>query len=278
MKNINEKSVRAEFDAAASKLTKATDALSEAQAELAMAQQNLADHDALADGAKSKPKNWAHDLAELDATVQWSTRRVASRGANVATAQAEFDIASRELALAQMEDRAVAISSFDRQEFIERYAAKLAPIAADAWNELNALTDLEREIATIARGAGIGNSEPRYSVPSMGSGRHAFDGTDLAPAGLTSSVVTEALTVPEDPRMVAYRDQVAAASAEARAAKKELEDAEKAWAKEAPMREAWARFQKAHDNWEAERDRRVRNLETTATMNPEPVFENRASW
>lgn len=278
LKTTHEKNVRPEYDAAASKLSKATDALADARAELATAEANVKAHEALADTEDEKPKDWAHDGAELTAAVTWFERMVQSKASTVAEAQAEHDAAHCRLALAQMEDRAATIAAFDRDEFISRYAAKLAPIAAEAWSELHALTDLEAEVRTIAKGAGIDRSNPRYSVPDAGSGSHAFDGINLNPAGLSSSAVTEALAAPEDPRLVAYREQIAAADAERRQAQRELDEAEKEWAKEAPMREARARFEQAHDNWEKERNRRVRNMETTATMNPEPVFSNRASW
>lgn len=278
LKTTHEKNVHPEYDAAASKLSKATDAMAEARAELAIAEANVKAHEALADTEDEKPKDWAHDGAELTATVTWFERMVSSKASAVAEAQAEHDAAHRRLTLAQMEDRAATIAAFDRNEFVSRYAAKLAPIAAEAWDELHTLTDLEREIAAIARDAGIDNSNPRYSVPNAGTGSHAFDGINLNPAGLSSSAVRDALAVPEDPRVTAYREQIAAADAERRQAQRELEQAEKEWAKEAPMREARARFERAHSYWSAERDRRVRSMETTATMNPEPVFANRDSW
>ncbi|WP_432789805.1 hypothetical protein QYM46_16325 [Brevibacterium sp. K11IcPPYGO002] len=73
----NEYQHRPAAEAADSKLAKAREALTEAQAELQTARQNLADHEAKAETAKSKPKNWAHDGAELTATITWYERMVA---------------------------------------------------------------------------------------------------------------------------------------------------------------------------------------------------------
>ena len=275
----NEDQHRPAAEAADSKLAKAREVLTEAQAELQTARQNLADHEAKAETAKLKPKNWAHDGAELSATINWYERMVASRSSAVAEAETEAAEANRVLALAQMQDRAEAIRDFDRNAFIRRCAAKLAPIAAEAWAELNAVSDLKGEIASIARGAGIDNSHPRYSEPSGGMGEHVFDGIRLDPVGLTSSTIEEAFKVPDDPRAVARREAHVAEAAKQREANRAAEaQAQAEWEAGAAQREAYARFKVAHDNWTAERFRRVRAFETTATMPSEPVFADPATW
>lgn len=275
----NENQYRPAAEAANSKLAKARESLADAQAELADARQKLADHERKAETSKTKPKSWAHDGAELSATITWFERMITSRAEAVAEAQAEADEASRALALAQMQDRAETIGAFDRNEFITRHAAKLAPIAAEAWAELNALTDLEKEIASIATAAGIGNSHPRYSVPSGGTGEHIFDGVRLNPAGLSTSTVEEAFKVPDDPRVVARREAHQAEMAERREAERQREaEAQAEWERNAPHREALARFQRAHDNWYAERIRRARAMQSTAGMGPEPVFTDPTTW
>lgn len=279
LKTQHEKTTRPEFDAAASKLTKATDALAEVRAELTTAEADVQAHEALAETAKTKPKDWAHDGAELTATVTWFERMIQSKESAVAEAQAEHDAASRRLALARMQDRAEAIATFDRSEFTARHAAKLAPVAEAAWSELNALTDLESEMRDIARDAGIDNTEARYSVPVACSGRHVFDGIDLAPAGLTAATVETALSLPENPRTAARRELLAAEDAERRQTEREREAEAKAeWERNAPQRQARARFEQAHENWSNERLRRSRSMQSTADMGPEPIFSNPATW
>lgn len=275
----NEDQYRPAAEAADSRLAKARESLTEAQAELADARQKLADHEAKAETAKSKPKNYAHDGMELSATITWYERMVTSRSSAVTEAETEATEASRALALAQMQDRAETIGAFDRDEFIRRYAAKLAPIANEAWEELNALTDLEKEIASIARTAGIDNSHPRYSAPSGGMGEHIFDSIRLNPGGLTSSTIEEAFKVPDDPRVVARREAHQAEMAKQREADRQAEaQAQAEWEAGAAEREAYARFEFALRNWENERDRRVRAMQTTQTMPPKPVFANPATW
>lgn len=279
IQTTNEDQYRPAAEAADSRLAKARESLAEARAELSDARQKLADHEAKAETSKTKPKSWAHDGAELSATIMWYERMVTSRSSAVTEEQAEADEASRALALAQMQDRAETIGAFDRDEFIRRYAAKLAPIAAEAWAELNALTDLEKEIASIARAAGIDNSHPRYTVPHMGTGQHVFDGVYLDPVGLTSSTVSEALAIPENPRTVARRDRLAAEDRQRREEERQREaEARAEWERNAPQREALARFQQAHDNWTTERLRRARAMQSTAGMGPEPVFSDPTTW
>ncbi|WP_166821848.1 hypothetical protein [Brevibacterium limosum] len=279
IKTTNEDQHRPAAEAADSQLAKAREALADAQSELQTARQKLADHEALADTAKSKPKNWAHDGAELSATITWYERMVTARASAVAEAEAEAAEAVRVLALAQMQDRAETIGAFSRAEFVRRYAAKLAPIAAEAWAELNTLTDLEREVATIAKGAGIDYSHPRYSVPSGGTGEHVFDGIRLNPAGLTASTVSEALAVPENPRTVSRREQLAAEDRQRREEERQREaEAQAEWERNVPKREAYARFQQAHDAWTAERLRRSRAMQSTAGMGLEPVLSDPTTW
>lgn len=274
----HEDSIRPEHDAAASALAKATEALNDSRSELAAAQQALATHEDRMGTESKLPKNFAHDGAELSATVQWFERMAANRAKAVSTAQADYDAQARELALAQIRDRAEAIASFDRDEFVARFAAKLAPIAAEAWDSLNSVSDLEREITAIAKTAGIDSTDPRYTHD--GSRQvHTFDGIVLNPAGLTAYTVNEALAIPENPRTIERRDALNAEDQERRQAERQREAEAVAEAeRNAPQREARARFERAHANWRAERDRRVRSLESTATMNPEPVFANRATW
>ncbi|WP_432789804.1 hypothetical protein QYM46_16320 [Brevibacterium sp. K11IcPPYGO002] len=110
-------------------------------------------------------------------------------------------------------------------------------------------------------------------------GEHVFDGIRLDPVGLTSSTVEEAFRVPDDPRVVARREAHAAETAKQREADSEAKaQAQAEWEAGAAHREAYARFKVAHDNWTAERFRRVRAFETTATMPPEPVFADPATW
>lgn len=279
IKTTNEDQHRPAAEAADSRLAKARESLAEAQAELTDARQKLADHERKAETTKTKPKNWAHDGAELSATITWYERMVKSRSSAVTEAETEAAEAGRTLALAQMQDRAETIGAFDRDEFIRQYAAKLAPIANEAWEELNTITDLEKEIASIARTAGINNSHPRYSVPSGGMGEHVFDSIRLNPAGLTSSTVKEALKVPDDPRVVALREEHQAEMAKQREADRQAEaQAQAEWEAGAAERETYARFKTAHDNWYAERIRRARAFETTATMPPEPVLADPTTW
>lgn len=271
----HENEARPAAEAADSRLAQARQSLTEAQAELQTVHQKLAEHEALADTAKSKPKNWAHDGAELSATITWYERMVTAR----VSAVAEADEAGRTLALAQMQDRAETIGAFSRDEFVRRYAAKLAPIAAEAWAELNTLTDLESEIATIAKSAGIDNSHPRYTVPPDGTGQHEFDGIRLNRAGLTASTVSEAFAVHENPRTIARREQFAAEDRQRREDERQREaEAQAEWERNAPKREAYARFQQAHDAWTAERLRRSRAIQSTAGMGLEPVLSDPTTW
>lgn len=278
LKNTHEAAATPAFEAARSKLSKALDAVTQAETALATARADLDTHESKMGTGAKLPKDFAHTAAELQAQITWSEKLVEKRRAEHAEAQAEYEAANKQSAYTKIEDATALIAAFSRDEFVAKYSAKLAPIAAEAWSELHSLTDLESEIAAIAREAGITNSDPRYSVPNAGSGAHAFDGVNLAPAGLSSSTVTEALTVPEDPRLTAYKAELAAEAAEKRAAQKELEAAEKEWIAGAPMREARARFDQAHANWTAERDRRVSSHTTTVGIPREPIFADRSTW
>ena len=67
--------------------------------------------------------------------------------------------------------------------------------------------------------------------------------------------------------------------AERREAERQREaEAQAEWERNAPHREALARFQRAHDNWYAERIRRARAMQSTAGMGPEPVFTDPTTW
>lgn len=274
----HEDSARPAAEATASALSKAQASLTDAQTELGEARQKLAAHENKMGTGSKLPENFAHDGAELSATVQWFGRMVANRAEAVATAQAEHDAQARELALAQIRDRAEAIASFDRDEFVDRYAAKLSGIAAECWDELNSVSDLEREIVGIAKTAGVDSTDPRYTHDGPRQ-VHTFDGIVLNPAGLTAYTVNEALAIPENPRTIERRDVLNAEDQERRQAERQREaDAKAEWERNAPQREARARFQQAHDNWTAERMRRVRSHEPTTDMNPEPEFANVATW
>lgn len=208
-----EDEIRPRYEAVRSRHSKATEELEAARQAEATAQDNVNAHLALADTEKSKPKSWAHDLAELEASLKWARSRRTSKSMELEEAQRDLQAAERALALAKMADRAAIIGGFNRDEFIQRYQQKLAPIRDEMWAELHLLADLETEIANIAREAGIDNGDPRYTPPPTGSsdpGRHQFDGVNLAPGGLNSYLAGEALEVGDDPRVVAAREAAAA--------------------------------------------------------------------
>ncbi|MCT2358562.1 hypothetical protein M3G54_09310 [Brevibacterium casei] len=208
-----ENEIRPRYEAVRSRHSKAVEELEAARQAEATAQDNVNAHLALADTKESKPKSWAHDLAELEATLKWARSRRTSKSMALEEASGDLKAAERALALAKMADRAAIIGGFNRDEFIQRYQQKLAPIRDEMWAELHLLADLETEVANIAREAGIDNGDPRYTPPPTGSsdpGRHQFDGVNLAPGGLNSYLAEEALEVGDDPRVVAAREAAAA--------------------------------------------------------------------
>lgn len=247
----HENEVRDGYETVKSRLAEAEERLATAQEAETIAQSKVDRHRALAATTEEMPENYAHDLAELQASLTWATARAGNLRAEVAEAQRQYDDAAKSLAWARMRDRAEAIAAFDRDEFTARFAALVAPIAAEAWDELNTLADLEGEISQIATEAGIGNDHPGYSVPNMGVGTHSVEGTNLQPAGLSSSLIADALKAPENPRIVEARERARAETAAKREA--ERDEAARLRAEEerlAPIREARARYEKDLAKWE----------------------------
>ncbi|QQB15570.1 hypothetical protein [Brevibacterium casei] len=204
-----EDAIRPGHEAVSSRLTKARDELATAQQAEADAQAKIDAHEALADTKTAKPKDWAHDLAELEGSLRWASKRAALKRQELAEAEREMVAADRALALARMEDRAAVIAGFDRDEFIARYQEKMVPLKEELWSEIHLLEDLEREVAEIAKAAGIDRGDERYTPPPVSASsteRHMFDGIDLHPASLTSNTVEEALAVGDDPRIEAARE------------------------------------------------------------------------
>jgi hypothetical protein len=268
----HEDSIRPQYEAAASALAKTQASLTEAQTELTTAQQKLADHEAKAETAKTKPKDWAHDGAELSASVTWFERMVSNRAEAVATAQTEYDARAKDLALAQMQDRAEFVEGFERAEFVARYAKRVAPIAGEAWDELNAVEDAINEIKTIARQAGI-NAADGYTAPDGYGTEYRFNGIRLNPVSVSSSAVEDALKAPENPRVTAAREQVEQERREEREAERARAEAEQAqWEADAPKRAAYARYKEAHDAWEVRRLRGERNFTLLPYVGPEPIY------